>query len=182
MFQFPTIPPWNALHPLLIHFPIALLLIAPLFVLVGAILKPRRGKPFLYSAFILMLLGTAAVFFAASTGEAAGKLVKETPQIETILDRHENLAEAVEIIFSVLTALFALLLFVPRWLHRELSHKLSAALLAVFLIGYASGAVVLSNTAHHGGLLVHQLGVHAPTAAAASATPAASVEAEEREH
>ena len=40
MLQFPAIPSWDALHPLIIHFPIALLLIAPIFIIVGAVLAP----------------------------------------------------------------------------------------------------------------------------------------------
>jgi len=43
MLHFPPIPNWDALHPLIIHFPIALLLIAPIFVVVGAALTPPRG-------------------------------------------------------------------------------------------------------------------------------------------
>ena len=35
MIQLPPIPGWYELHPLVVHFPIALLLIAPLFVLLG---------------------------------------------------------------------------------------------------------------------------------------------------
>ena len=31
MLQFPAIPSWDALHPLIIHFPIALLLICLLY-------------------------------------------------------------------------------------------------------------------------------------------------------
>ena len=50
MIQMPPIPSWDGLHPLIIHFPIALLLVAPLLVLVGALLKPEKGRPVLYVA------------------------------------------------------------------------------------------------------------------------------------
>ena len=32
MLQLPPMPTWDAMHPLLIHFPIVLLLISPLFI------------------------------------------------------------------------------------------------------------------------------------------------------
>ena len=52
MIQMPPIPSWDGLHPLIIHFPIALLLVAPLLVLIGALLKPEKGRPVLYVALL----------------------------------------------------------------------------------------------------------------------------------
>ena len=81
MIQMPPIPGWEGLHPLIIHFPIVLLLVAPLLFLVGALLKPEKGRPVLYVALALMVAGTLSVFLAAATGEAAGKLAERTPQM-----------------------------------------------------------------------------------------------------
>jgi uncharacterized membrane protein len=53
---------WNELHPLVVHFPIALLLVAPLFVLMGALWPRRTGVYFLGSALILISVGTLAIF------------------------------------------------------------------------------------------------------------------------
>lgn len=74
MFHFPPIPTWDSLHVLIIHFPIALLLLSPLFVVVSAILPPAKGKPYMVAALIVLLLGTASLFVAGSTGHAAAKL------------------------------------------------------------------------------------------------------------
>ena len=65
--MFPPIPSWDGLHPLIIHFPIALLLVAPILVLLGLI-SPNRGRAFLGAALILMVLGTIASWIAVSTG------------------------------------------------------------------------------------------------------------------
>ena len=94
MIQLPVIPPWAGLHPLIVHFPIALLLITPMLVIVGALLRPERGRIILYTALGLMLIGTLGTFLAAATGEAAGKLAERTPQIDAVLERHEELADA----------------------------------------------------------------------------------------
>ena len=64
MLQFPAIPSWDALHPLIIHFPIALLLIAPIFIVVGAVLTPAKGRSYLIAAMVLLLVGTASIFVA----------------------------------------------------------------------------------------------------------------------
>jgi uncharacterized membrane protein len=169
MMPSPSIPSWNALHPLVIHFPIALLLIAPLFVVVGAVISPPKGRAFLMSALILMVLGTVSVFLAVETGEAAGQVAGLTPAIKATLKQHQDLAETTRVLFSLLTVAFAALLFVSGSL--ELDRRLNAALLAAFLIFYATGALFLVNTARHGGHLVHEFGVRAPVAASV-VTPA----------
>ena len=58
MQTLPPIPAWTELHPLVIHFPIALLLVAPLFIVAGIIVNPQKGRPFLVVALSLMVLGT----------------------------------------------------------------------------------------------------------------------------
>ncbi len=62
MFKLPDIPQWDALHPLIVHFPVALLLTAPLFIVLGLFWKKYQQCLFILS-FILLILGTAAVFF-----------------------------------------------------------------------------------------------------------------------
>ena len=157
----PPVPGWNELHPLVIHFPIALLLVAPLFIIVGVITNPRKGRPFLVAALALMLLGTVATYLAIATGEAAGEIAGRTPVVSAVLERHEDLAEMARIVFSVLTFLFAAILFLPRILKQEPSALTARILPLAFLLFYSAGAVILVNTAHNGGKLVHELGVHA---------------------
>lgn len=161
MIQLPPIPSWDALHPLIIHLPIGLLFIAPVFIVIGALLKPERGRPYLIAALILMLLGTVSVFVAVQTGEAAGKLAEHTPEIKTVLERHENLAEATQVGFSVLTVIFAAILYAPRLLRRASNRLVGTALPLIFLVFYGVGMLLLTNTAHHGGRLVHEFGVKA---------------------
>ena len=161
MLTLPPIPSWQAIHPLIVHFPIALLLIAPLFIVIGVMQRPERSFPFLLVALILMALGMVSTFVAASSGEAAVEPAENIPQAKVVLEQHEELAEITEIAFSALTLIFASILFVPRLLKRQPTRAISMALPLVFLMFYATGAVLLANTAHQGGRLVHELGVKA---------------------
>lgn len=174
MVEFPPLPSWDGLHPLIVHFPIALLLVAPLFVVLGMSL--RRGRPFFWAALLLMAIGTAGTFLAVSTGEAAGKLAERTPQINAVLEHHEELAERTRVGFAVLTAIFAAILVLPRVLRRQPGRGVTVILPLVFLIGYGAGVVLLANTAHNGGRLVHELGVQALV----SPSPAAEARAGKR--
>jgi uncharacterized membrane protein len=174
MIHFPPIPEWSRLHPLIVHFPIALLLVAPLFVMLGAVLAPSKGGPFLTSALIIMVIGTASAFLALETGDAAGELIGETAQIKQVLQQHQKLAETTCILFSALTAVFALLLLLPQILKRELNRKLNASLLAAFLVLYSTGALFLINTAHQGGRLVHEFAVDTQALPSNSSAPNAA--------
>lgn len=173
--EFPPIPSWDGLHPLIIHFPIALLLVAPLLVVLGA-LDSKWSKGLLLAALILMALGTAFAYVAVETGEAAAELADRTPEMAPVLMHHQKLAERTRLMFTVLTILFAALTLGPALLKREMKRSLSLGLYAGFLVLYAVGAVTLANTAHNGGRLVHEFGIRAliATSPVQGATPAPS--------
>src|SRR5579864_1239830 len=173
MLQFPAIPSWDALHPLIIHFPIALLLIAPIFIVVGAALTPAKGRSYLIAAMVLLLVGTASIFVTVETGEAAGKLAERAPGMELVLETHESLAERTQAVFSVLSVIFLALLAVP-WLLKRADTRLTTTILPLaFLVLYSAGVLLLVNTAHNGGRLVHEFGVRAMVSPTPAGTEAA---------
>ncbi len=160
MFALPPLQSWDALHPLVVHFPIVLLMVAPLFVVLGVLL-PRSGRAFLVAALVLMVLGTVSVYVAVPTGEATAELADRSPEINAVLEHHEELAETTRTLFTILTVIFAVIVIGPGLLRRKLDRAPAAALSAVFLVFYLAGTLVLVNTAHQGGRLVHEYGVQA---------------------
>jgi len=150
-------PDRNGLHALIVHIPIILLLVAPSLVIVSIGLSGAIRRLFLGLALTLMVLGTAMTFVAVATGEAAMKVVGSTPAIVVALEEHRALAETTRELFSVLTLGFAALLFAPRLLGRELESRINTALLAIYLLFYATGALFLVHTALQGGQLVREL-------------------------
>jgi uncharacterized membrane protein len=160
MFQLPSIPSWDALHPGISHFPIALLLVAPLLILAGLFMTQRRQGLFVM-ALLLMIAGCLGIYLSASTGDEAKLLAPKTPEVQKAVDLHESVGSAARAVFSGLTVLFAALLYGPRLLKKALSPRMAGALAWAFLLLYAVGALVLMNAAHTGGVLVHTLGVHA---------------------
>ena len=163
MLQLPPIPSWDSIHPAIVHFPIALLLLSPLFILISAILPPSKGRPYMTVALVITLLGTISLFVAASSGEAAAELAERGGKVDAVLAAHEDLASETRIVFAGLSAILLGMLVVPRLLHRE-ENRLSSTLMPIaFLALYSVGVLFLLNTAHAGGRLVHEFGVHAMT-------------------
>lgn len=161
MLQLPPVPTWDAMHPLLIHFPIVLLLISPLFIAIAAALPPPKNRPYMTSALITLLLGTASLFLAASSGEEAAELADRAGAVDAVLATHEHMAATSEVVFSMLFIIFAGIYLWPIVWRRPQTRMSSTAAPLVFLAAYSVGMVYLVNTAHAGGRLVHDFGVHA---------------------
>ncbi|QDU87509.1 hypothetical protein Pla175_08710 [Pirellulimonas nuda] len=160
----PPLPSWDGIHPLVVHFPIALLMVAPLFVLLG-ILFPRRG--FSIGALVLMVLGTASAWVATSSGEAAYSVMDQTMSMDDwelyeeadfAAQAHGEQTELARNIFTGLTVLYAIVLATGSlssgWRGRVIPQ------LAVLLV-WAPSLGYLANAAHSGGELVHRFGVKA---------------------
>lgn len=161
MQTIPPVPNWTELHPLIIHFPIVLLLVAPLFVIAGMVMNQQKGRPYLLTALALMVLGTAASVVAVLTGEAAAEVAHRTAGMAVVLEHHQELAEMTRDIFALLSVIFAVILFLPKLLKRELTPAAARILPLAFLLFYGAGTVVLVNAAHNGGRLVHEFGIRA---------------------
>ena len=161
MNLLPPIPTIDSAHPIVVHFPIALLLVAPIFVVIG-LLARRRGTPFMISALILMVLGTIGAFVAVLTGEAAGELATRTPEISVAIEHHEEMAEKVRLFFAILTVVFLAIVVAPRLVPAIRTRAwVPVTATLVFLGAYMGAGLLLANTGHEGGRLVHEFGVQA---------------------
>ncbi len=156
-----TLKNHDVLHPLIVHFPIALLSVVPIWIFFGIVFR-KSAKASFVSALALMTLGTASLYLAFSSGHAAGELVDRTPQISAVLDVHKDLAKDTRVFFTFLTVIFASLLLILAPVTKiEVGSKKFTYLMVAFLALYSVGVLFVMNTAHQGGLLVHQQGVHA---------------------
>lgn len=175
----PTLPPWDAVHPLIVHFPIALLIVAPLFVVLS-LFRPLAWRLFGVAALMLMMIGTVGAYVAVASGEAAAEVADRTPAINEALEEHEEAAELTRNLFTGLTVLYAGLLGLPYLLKRRpLAPRLNLALHLVFLALYLGGTLVIARTGHLGGRLVHVYGVKADLGEAPLAPTGGGADADE---
>lgn len=153
-------PPFNHLHPAVVHFPIALLMAAPLLFLIGG-LWPAQRRGIHAMALLLLLLGLLGGLAALATGDAAEAFAHRTPELRVALAHHEHLAEATLSVFGFLAATWILERIVARFRRRELPPGAARALFIVWLLTSAGGVVALVLTGHEGARMVHALHTHA---------------------
>lgn len=165
----PPLPAWEGLHPLVVHFPIALLLVAPLLMVLALVVR-KYEQPIAGCALLLVAAGTLGAVLAVATGDAAEENAERIAAAAATLDRHEDLAEATRNVFIALTIAYALLLVVPRFFKKPPPRALHVAAHLLFVAVYLGGTTLLARAAHEGGRLVHEFGVQSivagtPTAA-----------------
>ena len=166
------IPVWHYLHPMMIHFPIVLLLVSPLFMLLAALLPPLSGRPYSLAALMLLALGTASLFVSVAAGSQAAVEAGAAGPAVSVLQAHAHLASETKYIFLGLLAIYLGVILLPALLNCRDSRLFTTLLPLSFLILYAAGAIFLVRTADTGARLVHQFGIRAPVPAPASAPPA----------
>ena len=172
----PPTPPWEGMHPLVVHFPIALLLFAAVFVVL-AMIVPKRGWWFSVSALILLIGGTAGAFVAISTGEAARDVVEEgEDEMFEVMQQHEDMMKQTQNVFTWLTGIYAGIVVLPLLAKSLRSLKFAMPVNFLFLVALMGANLFMASGAHLGGRLVHQYGVKS---ALAPEPGAAATEAKE---
>lgn len=143
-------PDWlDNIHPIIVHFPIALLFAAVLLDFFGLINPNKQWLP--KAAVLLFVLGTLGLIAAFFSGQfAAGHL----PIPKTLLHavhEHEDWAEKTLWFFGIYTSLRLIVI----WWNKQAGRVLSVV---IFIIGF-SGLFLVYETGEHGGNLVYNHGI-----------------------
>ena len=157
MFLLPTFPGWDGIHALLIHFPLTLFFLAPVFALMGACSRAANRRAFLTSTLMLMLFGTVSTYVAFETGEAAA-IADLNQEAKAIVERHREFADLTRSSFTVATLLFGLTAVICMFFHlgvRELTGVLPLGAAAFYVLGL----FWLIQAARQGEKLAHEFGV-----------------------
>ncbi len=146
----PLLPEWAPnVHPLIVHFPIALLITALVFDL-GAIIF--KNKIWLRSgAGMLYILGALAALAAYLSGQQAGDAAAIPPTAHPTLSEHADLALYTVWFFGI----YGLLRLFLLW---KKPVEKTVVTIIIFLIGLV-GMGLLYETAEHGAELVFRHGV-----------------------
>src|ERR1035437_5431123 len=137
------------LHPMVVHFPIALLIVGFLFETIGLFVQKEF---FSKTGFYLLILGVIGVITAYFTGQSAGNGITEVGTLKQALETHEGAAA----LALWLMAGAALVRVVLVWLKMYYGIFKGFAFV-LFLFGVLS----IARTGYYGGELVfkHAAGV-----------------------
>lgn len=144
------------LHPLVVHFPIALLILAGVIEIVNVFMKKELLNKF---GTLLLILGVISGFVSLSTGEESEHFAESTwgNAIEDKIESHENFADISMIIFSALTVikiLFRHNIFKFSFLQsKALRGGVATVLIVLLSLG---GIAALAETGHLGGKIVYE--------------------------
>lgn len=137
-------------HPMLVHFPIALLFASVLFDLASkALMRDSLREGTLW----LLGLGLLGGIVAAIAGGQAEGAAEKAGVAEALIETHETLA--------YITLGITAILFLSRLLLRN---RFSTRALAAYLVVATLGLVSVSATGHTGGNLVYEHGAGVNTA------------------
>lgn len=144
------VPEWAPnLHPLVVHFPISLLVAAALVDLAGLFWRTSRGLRL--SAVLLYGAGALGALAAYITGTRAADTVEVPTEAISTLNTHQDLALYTLIFFGVYAGIRVALFLMKR----ELAVTLHVL---VVLVGIG-GQVLVWQTGEHGGELVFEHGI-----------------------
>jgi len=132
------------LHPMIVHFPIALLIVGFLSDLVGLFTKREF---FTQAGFYLLVLGALGVVAAYISGSQAGGGITEEGALKQALEVHEDAATLTIWVVST-AALFRIALVL--W------NKFKGALKMVSIILFMLGVAAVARTGYYGGELVYK--------------------------
>jgi len=154
MIELPDFWRTEVFHPLSVHFPIVLLLMATLFKLIGLWSSKETWD---YGGRLLLILGVIGIWISIYTGDLADGIVARQLCDPTILKDHENLAYATAWIFTSALILELLMLYI------ELIKTKKVSILFVLLLLIGTG--FLMYVGHLGAELVYQqaAGVNIPS-------------------
>ena len=138
---FPGAAHLQNIHPVVVHFPIALLLVATVLYFLGA---SSRNEFITGAALWALVLGAIGALLSAGTGLYASEGVMIAPSVrDALLIHHRNLMVAVTALTGALTVWALAARPLPRrgrW---------------AFLIGLVAMCVLIARGADYGGRLVY---------------------------
>jgi uncharacterized membrane protein len=145
----PTFWRTEIFHPLTVHFPIALLLVATMAKAVTVLLREEQFRFWQRVGSYLLYAGSIAAWVAIYTGDMADGIVSRKICDPTVLKDHENAAFTLAYLFTAAAALDLMLLYNFITARQKVLRLLVGALMV-------AGSVFLINVGHLGARVVYE--------------------------
>lgn len=163
MGELPEIWRTELWHPMVVHFPIVLLLGAAVLRIISLFFEEEKQRFLINAGRLSLYVGVATAWMAVYTGTLADAIVVRELCDPTVLESHENSAYTLGYIFTSAAVLDIISILISRKYPGLIKKTFSEGIIIVLLI---AGTASLGYTAHLGASLVYQqgAGVYQPTA------------------
>lgn len=135
------------IHPMIVHFPIALLIVAFLFDVISLFIKEEFYSK---AGFYLLILGTLGVIAAFFTGNLAGSGISESGKLKDVLETHEE-AALISMSIMIIAAVVRIIFVWKKKYYGVFKYvALTLILICVFSIartGFYGGELVFKHAA-----------------------------------
>ncbi len=137
------------IHPMIVHFPIALLIVGFLFDIIGLFFKRDF---FTWAGFSLLILGGLGLIAAYLSGNLAGSGITEEGMLKQALETHKGAATLTIWLVSITIVVRVLLVYLKKYMG-----VFQAAAMVLFFVS----VLAIARTGYYGGELVfkHAAGV-----------------------
>ena len=162
MSELPSLWRTELWHPMLVHFPIVLLLGAAVLRSLSPFLSENNARFFNRASRISLVIGVITAWIAVYTGSLADSIVVRELCDPTVLESHENGGYTIAVLFSIAAVLdLGVIRFLPE--QKQLVKTITEWVIIVLLL---VGSGYVAYTAHLGASLVYQQGaaVYVPSA------------------
>ncbi|AYC28792.1 DUF2231 domain-containing protein [Paenisporosarcina cavernae] len=133
------------LHPLIVHFPIALLLLATVIELLAL----WKRSTFNTTGTVLLVVGFLSGIVSYMTGDGAEEFAEEKwgRDVFSLIHTHETLAAISLVLFGGAAGLKLLSYFFPKY---------QKAIYIIVVVLAVIGSITLAITGHYGGRIVYE--------------------------
>lgn len=145
------------IHPLFVHFPIALLTTGSVFRFISFFLRKKGwGDHLTFGSWLMLLMGILFSWVSVISGEFAADIVQEGLCNPGMVDTHMDLSYAASTVFS----LAFLVDVVATLLHKRefFSHSVIISIATIIWVLYIAALVLLAYTGYLGSSLVYAQG------------------------
>lgn len=141
------------LHPIVVHFPIALLILGAVIEIINVFAKKDVLSKF---GTMLIVIGVLTGFVAYSTGEAQEEVAEQTfgEGIESIIETH-SLFAAISIAIFIGIALIKIIFYYLKKKKGEPAKTTQGIVSVLILVLSIAGIISLAYTGHNGGKIVY---------------------------
>jgi hypothetical protein len=149
----------KTVYPMLLSFTLGLLLLTPILLATGIILRSDRSRHAFHTAFALLFLGTLGIYATTLAGLLATDPVGVHSLGPSSIEGQVTTSDTMLVVFTLMTVVLGTFLFVPGFVWGKSNVRMPRSVMIGFLIFYCIAVGMLAKAAQKGGAFAQRVGI-----------------------